>query len=167
MRNKILTVGLCPPTLWTLRTLSLRTPCPPTKSQVPLKMLVVMEVHQQRVKYLMVCGSWKASSHFTPPGPAVGFDESVWSAKPLATSLRVRVLQAVSDRGAGGRHSGGDLSLCLGSTGKERASGKVDPLTGERKIKPGCVLDYNRQVGGYGGHDKQLCGRRSGKHQVV
>ncbi|KAK6304383.1 hypothetical protein J4Q44_G00249690 [Coregonus suidteri] len=25
---------------------------------------------------LEVCGSWKATSHFSPPGPAVGFDES-------------------------------------------------------------------------------------------
>jgi hypothetical protein len=27
------------------------------------------------------------------------------------------------------------------------ATGKVDQLTGERKIKPDCVLDYNLKIG--------------------
>ena len=33
------------------------------------------------------CGSWKTTSHFTPPGLAVCFDEQIWSAKLLAISL--------------------------------------------------------------------------------
>jgi hypothetical protein len=37
------------------------------------------------------------------------------------------------------------------------ATGKVEHLTGERKIKPDGVLDYNGGSG-LGGHDKQLCG---------
>ena len=63
------------------------------------------------------CGSWKAASHFTPPGPAVCFDES----QPgVQRPLPFPMLQVVSDRGAGGRHSR-DQSLCFGATGKERA----------------------------------------------
>ena len=39
-------------------------------------MLVLMEAHQQWCETQEVCCSWKASSHFTLPGPAVGFNES-------------------------------------------------------------------------------------------
>ena len=47
----------------------------------------------------------------------------VWIAKTLSIFLWIRVLQAVSDIGAGGRHSGGDQLLCLGATEEDRAPG--------------------------------------------
>ena len=41
----------CSSTLWRLRTQNLRTPCPPMKTQFPLKILVVMEADRQWKKY--------------------------------------------------------------------------------------------------------------------